>query len=97
MNPALEPLTQRLNYGDLPETWWVPEAGRFSVEKTLYDYQMDALQKATRALFLSMIIRYAVAKLRLLVLRFLPVVTGSFYPCPGYADILPTPNRSHRP
>ena len=50
--PALEPLTQLLNYDDLPETWRVPEAGRFSVEKTLYDYQTDALQKAARALFL---------------------------------------------
>ena len=52
MQPLLEPLTQRLNYDDLPETWRVPEVGRFSVEKTLYDYQTDALQKAARALFL---------------------------------------------
>ena len=52
MQPLLEPLTQLLNYDDLPETWRVPEAGRFSVEKTLYDYQTDALQKAARALFL---------------------------------------------
>ena len=52
MQPLLEPLTQHLNYGDLPETWRVPEDERFSVEKTLYGYQTDALQKAARALFL---------------------------------------------
>ena len=52
MQPLLEPLTQLLNYDDLPETWRVPEVGQFSVEKTLYDYQTDALQKAARALFL---------------------------------------------
>ncbi len=52
MQLLLEPLTQLLNYDDLPETWRVPEAGRFSIEKTLYDYQTDALQKAARALFL---------------------------------------------
>ena len=52
MTPLLEPITQSLNYADLPETWHVPEIGRFSVEKTLYDYQTDALQNAAQALFL---------------------------------------------
>ena len=52
MTPLLEPIAQSLNYADLPETWQVPDIGRFSVAKTLYDYQTDALQKAARALFL---------------------------------------------
>ena len=52
MQPLLEPITHSLNYPDLPETWRVPEDGYFSVEKTLYDYQTDALRKAARALFL---------------------------------------------
>lgn len=52
MQPALEPITQTLNYGDLPETWRVPEIERFSAQKTLYDYQEDALRCAARALYL---------------------------------------------
>ncbi len=52
ISPALETISQSLNYADLPETWRVPEIDRFSVKKTLYDYQTDALQKAARALFL---------------------------------------------
>lgn len=52
MQPALEPITQTLNYGDLPETWRVPEIERFSEQKTLYDYQEDALRCAARALYL---------------------------------------------
>lgn len=52
MPPRLEPITQTLNYGDLPETWRVPEVERFSREKTLYDYQEDALRCAARALYL---------------------------------------------
>ena len=48
--PSLEPITQTLNYGDLPETWRIPEIERFSIEKTLYDYQVDALRCAARAL-----------------------------------------------
>ena len=51
-SPILETIAQSLNYGDLPETWRVPEIERFSVQKTLYDYQTDALGKAARALFL---------------------------------------------
>ena len=51
MTPLLEPIARSLNYADLPETWRVPEIGRFSVKKTLYDYQTDALEKAARALF----------------------------------------------
>ena len=51
MQPALESITQTLNYGDLPETWRVPEIERFSTEKTLYDYQEDALRCAARALY----------------------------------------------
>ena len=50
--PLLEPITQTLNYGDLPETWRVPEIERFSAHKTLYDYQEDALRRAARALYL---------------------------------------------
>lgn len=52
MQPALEPITQALNYGDLPETWRVPEIERFSAQKTLYDYQENALRCAARALYL---------------------------------------------
>ena len=52
MQTALEPITQTLNYGDLPETWRVPEIERFSELKTLYDYQEDALRCAARALYL---------------------------------------------
>ena len=48
----LETIAQALNYGDLPETWRVPEIERFSSEKTLYDYQADALRNAARALYL---------------------------------------------
>ena len=50
-SPILESIARTLNYADLPETWRVPEIGRFSVEKTLYDYQTDALEKAAQALF----------------------------------------------
>ena len=49
---TLEQIGQSLNYADLPETWRVPEIDRFSVAKTLYDYQTDALTKAARTLFL---------------------------------------------
>ena len=52
MTPLLESLTQSLNYGELPETWRVPEIEHFSPEKTLYDYQTDALRNAARALYL---------------------------------------------
>lgn len=52
MEPHLEAIIQSLNYGDLPETWRVPETGLFSPQKTLYGYQTDALQKAAHALFL---------------------------------------------
>ena len=52
MQPALEPIIQTLNYCDLPETWRVPEIERFSEQKTLYDYQEDALRCAARALYL---------------------------------------------
>ena len=52
MTPLLESIAQSLNYADLPETWRVPEAERFSLQKTLYDYQTDALQKAARAFYL---------------------------------------------
>ncbi len=51
-SPILEPITQSLNYSDLPETWRVPEVGQFSAQKTLYDYQTDALRKAARSLYL---------------------------------------------
>ena len=50
--PLLETIAHSLNYGDLPETWRVPEIERFSPEKTLYDYQADALRNAARALYL---------------------------------------------
>lgn len=50
--PALETIAEALNYGELPETWRVPEEDRFSPAKTLYDYQTDALRKAARALYL---------------------------------------------
>ena len=52
MRPLLEPITQQINYVDLPETWRVPEIERFSIEKTLYDYQVDSLRCAARALYL---------------------------------------------
>ena len=52
MTPLLESISQSLNYADLPETWQVPEVERFSLQKTLHDYQTDALRKAARALFL---------------------------------------------
>ena len=53
MQPLLETIVQSLlNYGDLPETWHVPEAERFSQQKTLYDYQRSALENAARALYL---------------------------------------------
>ena len=47
-----EAIVQSLNYGDLPETWRVPEAERFSQQKTFYDYQRSALENAARALYL---------------------------------------------
>ena len=52
MQPLLETIVQSLNYGDLPETWRVPQAERFSQQKTLYDYQRSALENAARALYL---------------------------------------------
>ena len=51
-DPRLQPISRNLNYGDLPETWRVPEIGRFSSDKTFYDYQTDALKNAARALYL---------------------------------------------
>jgi len=50
--PRLEQIAQSLNYGELPETWQVPDMERFSDAKTLYDYQTDALKNAARALYL---------------------------------------------
>ena len=50
--PILESIAQSFNHGDLPETWRVPEIERFSLQKTLYDYQVDALKNAARALYL---------------------------------------------
>ena len=50
--PRLEQIAGSLNYGELPETWCVPEEARFSADKTLYDYQTDALKNAARALYL---------------------------------------------
>jgi len=50
--PQLEQIADSRNYGELPETWWVPAIERFSAGKTLYDYQTDALKNAARALFL---------------------------------------------
>ena len=47
-----ERITQTLNYGDLPETWRVPEIEQFSAQKTFYDYQQDSLKNAARALYL---------------------------------------------
>ena len=52
MQPLLETIVQSLNYGDLLETWRVPDAERFSQQKTLYDYQTNALKNAARALYL---------------------------------------------
>ena len=49
---TLDSIAQIQKYGDLPETWRVPEIERFSTEKTLYDYQEDALRCAARALYL---------------------------------------------
>jgi len=51
MHPHLEQITRSRNYGDLPETWRVPDIERFSAGKTLYDYQTDALKNAARGLF----------------------------------------------
>ncbi len=51
MVPFFETIAQSLNYGDLPETWRVPEIERFSSQKTLYDYQRSALENAARALY----------------------------------------------
>ena len=52
ISPVLESVIQTLNYGDLPETWRAPEIECFSAQKTLYDYQEDALKNAARALWL---------------------------------------------
>ena len=53
MQPLLEEtIVQSLNYGDLPETWRMPQVERFSQKKTLYDYQRSALENAARALCL---------------------------------------------
>ena len=53
MQPLLEEtIVPSLNYGDLPETWRVHEAERFSQQRTLYDYQRSALENAARALYL---------------------------------------------
>ncbi len=49
--PLLESIAENANYADLPEVWRIPELDRFSAGKTLYGYQIDALQKAARALF----------------------------------------------
>lgn len=49
--PILESITKSRNYGNLPETWQVPDIEHFSTGKTLYDYQTDALRNAARALF----------------------------------------------
>lgn len=51
MKPLLEDNAKGLNYGELPEVWRVPEIERFSLRKTLYDYQRDALENAARALY----------------------------------------------
>ena len=50
-SPVLISIAESLNYGDLPETWRIPEIERFSSQKTLYDYQCSALKNAARALY----------------------------------------------
>ena len=50
--PKLQELAEGIPYGDLAETWQVPNADEFSEDKKLYDYQTDALKKAARALCL---------------------------------------------
>ena len=54
MTPLLETITQSLNYADLPEPWCVPEIGRFSVEKTLYDYRENAMAFAHDTMYAAM-------------------------------------------
>jgi len=49
--PKLEQLAENINYGDLGETWEVPNVHGFSADKALYGYQTDALRKAAQALF----------------------------------------------
>ncbi len=50
--PILERRIASIHYGELPETWRIPGIECFSAEKTLYDYQQDALKKAAGALYL---------------------------------------------
>ena len=48
-------ITRDIKDADLPETWQVPDIGRFSAAKTLYDYQTDTLQKAACTFYLSIL------------------------------------------
>ncbi len=51
-SPTLEVIAKSINYGDLPEIWRVPDIEQFSSNKTLYDYQVDALKKVACSLYL---------------------------------------------
>ena len=48
----LESIVTGRKYGELPETWQVPDIDRFSDRMSLYDYQTDAIRNAARALYL---------------------------------------------
>lgn len=51
MNPLLESIVDKAHYDNLPESWRIPAVDRFSADKQLYSYQIDALKKAAQALF----------------------------------------------
>ena len=52
-SPILESIANAVNYGELPENWRHSlDADRFSDQKSLYDYQRNALTLAARALYL---------------------------------------------
>lgn len=52
MIPIFESIVQDFQYGELDERWMVPDIHDFSPDKSLYDYQVIALQNAARALYL---------------------------------------------
>ncbi len=51
MRPILEKIVNDINIRDLPDSWTCFDFRSFSSNKTLYDYQVEALENAVKALY----------------------------------------------
>ena len=52
MNLYLQTIVENFNQNNLPADWLVVDFKEFSKEKSLFDYQQNALKNALKALYL---------------------------------------------